>query len=152
MDDGPSAAGDFDYPQIGTIGLGDVEDDGTGDIRPNTDIDRPSARPCGRGGQPLGSQVGCWGLADGGVNGCWGTRTTNIDGQAVPSTCDPYSLYVQLSRCGSLDGIILLCKARERDIVENTVSEEMAQAEQMLEQLSEETIREVESWDWSEEI
>ncbi|KAH0538928.1 hypothetical protein FGG08_004519 [Glutinoglossum americanum] len=27
-----------------------------------------------------------------------GTRTTNIDGQAVPSQCDPSSLYVQLSR------------------------------------------------------
>lgn len=27
-----------------------------------------------------------------------GTRTTNFDGQAVASQCDPYSLYVQLSR------------------------------------------------------
>ncbi|KAH8743569.1 hypothetical protein F5883DRAFT_634381 [Diaporthe sp. PMI_573] len=42
-----------------------------------------------------------------------GTRTTNIDGQAVPSARDPYSLYVQLSRCRSLDGIMLLSEARE---------------------------------------
>lgn len=79
-----------------------------------------------------------------------GTRTTNVDGQAIPSTCDPYSLYVQLSRCRSLDGIMLLSKARERDFVGNTVPEEMTQAEQRLEQLSEETIRVAESsWDWS---
>jgi hypothetical protein len=32
-----------------------------------------------------------------------GTRTTNIDGQTMTSQCDPYSLYVQLSRCRSLD-------------------------------------------------
>ncbi|KAF2195841.1 hypothetical protein K469DRAFT_722885 [Zopfia rhizophila CBS 207.26] len=44
-----------------------------------------------------------------------GTRTTTIDGQAVPTQCDPYSLYVQLSRCRSLDGIMLISKARERD-------------------------------------
>lgn len=80
-----------------------------------------------------------------------GTRTTNIDGQAVPSTCDPYSLYVQLSRCKSLDGIMLLSKARERDFIGNTVPEEMAQAEQRLERLSEETIRAAESWDWLED-
>ncbi|PVH90494.1 hypothetical protein DM02DRAFT_507059, partial [Periconia macrospinosa] len=46
-----------------------------------------------------------------------GTRTTNIGGRAVPSQCDPYSLYVQLSRCRSLDGIMLLSKVRERDFV-----------------------------------
>ncbi|KAL8364684.1 hypothetical protein RB595_003794 [Gaeumannomyces hyphopodioides] len=80
-----------------------------------------------------------------------GTRTTNIGGQAVPSTCDPYSLYVQLSRCRTLDGITLLSKARERDFVGNTVPEEMAQAEQRLEQLSEETIRAAELWGWPEE-
>ncbi|RKK84509.1 hypothetical protein BFJ68_g17351, partial [Fusarium oxysporum] len=40
-----------------------------------------------------------------------GTRTTNIDGKMVPSQCDPYSLYVQLSRCPSLDGIMLVSKA-----------------------------------------
>ena len=57
--------------------------------------------------------------------------------QAVPTQCDPYSLYVQLSRCPSLDGIILLSKAQERDIVGNTVPENMAVAEKRLERLSE---------------
>ncbi|KAF2183629.1 hypothetical protein K469DRAFT_739718 [Zopfia rhizophila CBS 207.26] len=78
-----------------------------------------------------------------------GTRTTNIDGQAVASQCDPYSLYVQLSRSRSLEGIILLSKARERDIIGNTIPENMAMAEKRLEELSEVTIREAESWDWS---
>lgn len=32
----------------------------------------------------------------------------------IPSQCDPYSLHVQLSRSRSLDGIMLLSKARER--------------------------------------
>jgi hypothetical protein len=68
-----------------------------------------------------------------------GTRTTNIDGQSVPSQCDPYSLYVQLSRCRSLDGIMLLSKARERDIVGNTVPQDMAAAEKRLELLSDAT-------------
>ncbi|EGY20851.1 uncharacterized protein VDAG_02375 [Verticillium dahliae VdLs.17] len=39
-----------------------------------------------------------------------GTRTMRVDSRAVPTQCDPYSLYVQLSRCKSLDGIILLSK------------------------------------------
>ncbi|KAM4066730.1 PIF1 protein [Hirsutella rhossiliensis] len=43
-----------------------------------------------------------------------GTRTTNVGGRAVPSQCDPYSLYVQLSRCPTLDGIMLVSKVRER--------------------------------------
>jgi hypothetical protein len=77
-----------------------------------------------------------------------GTRTTNIDGRAVPTQCDPYRLYVQLSRCTSLDGIILSSKAWERDIVGNTVPETMAAAEKRLEQLSEATIRGAETWDW----
>ncbi|ENH72036.1 hypothetical protein FOC1_g10001068 [Fusarium oxysporum f. sp. cubense race 1] len=79
-----------------------------------------------------------------------GTRTTNIDGQAVPSQCDPYSLYVQLSRCRTLDGIILLSRAREHDLIGNTVPAEMAQAELRLEQLSEETLKGAESRDWLE--
>jgi hypothetical protein len=54
-----------------------------------------------------------------------GTRTTKIEGKAVPSQCDPYSLYVQLSRCRTLDGITLLSKARERDIMGNKVPENM---------------------------
>lgn len=71
--------------------------------------------------------------------------TMNVDGRAIPSQCDPYSLYVQLSRCSSLDGIMLLSKARERDIVGNTVPENMVVAEKRLEELSEATIREAES-------
>jgi len=71
-----------------------------------------------------------------------------VNGEAVPSQCDPYSLYVQLSRCPSLDGIMLLSRAREWDIVANTVPEVMTAAEKRLEQLSEATIREAETWDW----
>jgi len=78
-----------------------------------------------------------------------GTRTTNVGGQAVPSQCDPYSLYVQLSRSPSLEGIMLLSKARERDIVGNRVPENMVAAEKRLEELSEATIREAEAWNWS---
>ncbi len=80
-----------------------------------------------------------------------GTRTTNINGQVVPTQCDPYSLYVQLSRCRSLDGIILLSVARERDFVGNKVPDNMIAAEERLEQLSDVTIREAEIWDWTEE-
>jgi hypothetical protein len=79
-----------------------------------------------------------------------GTRTTNINGQAVPTQCDPYSLYVQLSRCRSLDGIMLISSARERDFVGNKVPENMVAAEERLQTLSEATIREAESWDWTE--
>ena len=79
-----------------------------------------------------------------------GTRTTNVDGEAVPTQCDPYSLYVQLSRCGSLDGIMLLSKARERDFVGNKVPENMMAAEERLELLSNATVRDAESWGWSE--
>lgn len=69
-----------------------------------------------------------------------------VYGQAVPSQCDPYSLYVQLSRSASLQGIMLLSKVRERDIVGNTVPENMVRAEKRLEELSEATIRETETW------
>ena len=79
-----------------------------------------------------------------------GTRTTHIDGQAVPSQCDPYSLYVQLSRSRSLDGIMLISKARKRDFVGNKVPENMVAAEERLELLSEATIREAELRDWTE--
>jgi hypothetical protein len=77
-----------------------------------------------------------------------GTRTTVVNGEVVPSQCDPYSLYVQLSRCRSLDGIILLSRVRERDMAGNTVPENMTAAERRLEQLSKETIKDAESWDW----
>jgi len=56
-----------------------------------------------------------------------------------------YSLYVQLSRCRSLDGMIALSKARERDIIGNTVPENMVAAEKRLEELKEAIIREAET-------
>ncbi|XP_044717276.1 PIF1 protein [Hirsutella rhossiliensis] len=46
-----------------------------------------------------------------------GARMTTVEGRAVPSSCDPYSLYVQLSRCPTLDGIMLVSEVRERDLV-----------------------------------
>jgi hypothetical protein len=65
------------------------------------------------------------------------------------SVCTDYTgwprpgLYVQLSHCTSLSGIILLWRARERDVVGNTIPENMAEAERRLEQLSEAAIRDV---------
>ncbi len=76
-----------------------------------------------------------------------GTRTVQVSGQAVASQCDPYSLYVQLSRCSSLTGIMLLSKVRERDIVGNVVPENMIAAEKRLDERSEATIKEAEAWD-----
>jgi hypothetical protein len=70
-----------------------------------------------------------------------GTRTTRIKGEIVASQCDPYSLYVQLSRCTSLDGIMLVSKARETDVIGNRIPADMAAAEARLELLSEETVR-----------
>ncbi|KAM4061443.1 PIF1-like helicase [Hirsutella rhossiliensis] len=75
-----------------------------------------------------------------------GTRTTNVGGRAVPSQCDPYSLYVQLSRCPTLDGIMLVSKARERDLVGNRVPGEMTAAQARLEELSDRTVREALRW------
>ncbi|RYC79720.1 hypothetical protein BFJ63_vAg17395 [Fusarium oxysporum f. sp. narcissi] len=80
-----------------------------------------------------------------------GARTTNIDGEAVPVQCDPYSLYVQLSRCRTLRGISLLSEVRERDFVGNRVPENMVAAEEKLERLSDKTIRDAACWDWSEQ-
>jgi hypothetical protein len=78
-----------------------------------------------------------------------GTRTVHVNGQAVASQCDPYSLYVQLSRSTSMNGIMLLSKVRERDIIGNKVPENMIAAEQRLESCSEATITEAEAWDWT---
>ncbi|OWT42256.1 ATP-dependent DNA helicase PIF1 [Pochonia chlamydosporia 170] len=75
-----------------------------------------------------------------------GTRTTIVDGKSVPSQCDPYSLYVQLSRCPSLDGIMLLSKVRYRDFVGNRVPESMAGAEARLESLSNKVIDQASGW------
>jgi hypothetical protein len=46
---------------------------------------------------------------------------------------------------------MLLWKVQERDIIGNTVPEEMAAAEKRLEELSEATIREAELWDWHQQ-
>lgn len=75
-----------------------------------------------------------------------GTRTTSTDGRAIPSQCDPYSLYVQLSRCRTLDGIMLVSKVRERDLVGNRVPKEMTAAQGRLERLSEKTVGEALRW------
>ena len=78
-----------------------------------------------------------------------GTRTVQVNGQAVASQCDPYSLYVQLSRSTSMEGIMLLSKVRERDIIGNTMPQNMIAAEQRLEDYSEATIKEAEAWEWT---
>jgi hypothetical protein len=78
------------------------------------------------------------------------TRTMNIDSQAVPIQCDPYSLYVQLSRNWSLDSITLISAARERDFVDNKVPENMVAAEGRLDLLSEAMIKDAETRDWTE--
>ncbi|KJZ70119.1 hypothetical protein HIM_10489 [Hirsutella minnesotensis 3608] len=75
-----------------------------------------------------------------------GTRTTKVDGMVVPSQCDPYSLYVQLSRCRTLDGIMLVSKVRERDLVGNRVPEETNAAQARLEVLSDRTVEEALGW------
>ncbi|KAJ6436408.1 glucosamine-6-phosphate isomerase [Purpureocillium lavendulum] len=75
-----------------------------------------------------------------------GTRTTSIGGRAVPSQCDPYSLYVQLSRCRTLDGIMLVSKVREGDLVGNRVPEEMTAAQARLEELDKRTVEDALRW------
>jgi hypothetical protein len=77
-----------------------------------------------------------------------GTRTMKVDGETVRSPCDPYSLYVQLSRCRTLHGITLLSKARARDLVGNRVPHDMVAAEARLEELSKATIRGAEGQRW----
>ncbi|KAJ6437599.1 ATP-dependent DNA helicase PIF1 [Purpureocillium lavendulum] len=75
-----------------------------------------------------------------------GTRTTNVGGRAVPAQCDPYSLYVQLSRCRTLDGIMLVSRVRERDLVGNQVPDEMRSAQARLQELSDKTLGEALEW------
>ena len=75
-----------------------------------------------------------------------GTRTTNVDGRVVPSQCDPYSLYVQLSRCRTLDGIMLVSKVRERELVGNRIPEEMTAAQARLDELSDRTVQVASHW------
>ena len=76
-----------------------------------------------------------------------GTRTTNINGEMVPSQCDPYSLYVQLSRGRRLIHIMLLSKVRERDFIGNRVLKNMMAVEEKLKLLSDVTIKDAETWD-----
>ncbi|KAM4055547.1 AAA domain-containing protein [Hirsutella rhossiliensis] len=52
-----------------------------------------------------------------------GARTTTVEGRAVASPCDPYSLYVQLSRCPTLDGIMLVSEARLEELSKQTTQE-----------------------------
>ncbi|GJN72473.1 hypothetical protein PLICBS_006546 [Purpureocillium lilacinum] len=75
-----------------------------------------------------------------------GTRTANVGGRTLASPCDPYSLYVQLSRCPTLGGIMLVSRERERDLIGNRVPEEMSAAQGRLEGLSAKTVREAASW------
>ncbi|KAM4054419.1 PIF1 protein [Hirsutella rhossiliensis] len=75
-----------------------------------------------------------------------GARATNVDGRVVPAQCDPYGLYVQLSRCRTLDASMLVSKVRERDLVGNRVPEEMSGAQSRLEELCGRTIRGVLRW------
>ncbi|OAQ59512.1 ATP-dependent DNA helicase PIF1 [Purpureocillium lilacinum] len=75
-----------------------------------------------------------------------GTRTTNVGGRTVASPCDPYSLYVQLSGCPTLDGIMLVSRARERDLIGNRVPGEMSAAQGRLEELSTKTVERAVSW------
>ncbi|KJZ69223.1 hypothetical protein HIM_11386 [Hirsutella minnesotensis 3608] len=75
-----------------------------------------------------------------------GTRTTIVNGGAVASQCDPYSLYVQLSRRRTVEGIMLVSKVRERDLVGNRVPEEMTATQARLEVLSERTVEEALRW------
>ncbi|KAM4055491.1 PIF1 protein [Hirsutella rhossiliensis] len=75
-----------------------------------------------------------------------GARATNVDGRVVPAQCDPYGLYVQLSRCRTLDASMLVSKVRKRDLVGNRVPEEMSGAQSRLEELCGRTIRGVLRW------
>ncbi|KAK4076848.1 hypothetical protein Purlil1_12556 [Purpureocillium lilacinum] len=60
-----------------------------------------------------------------------GTRTLSVGGQTVASQCDPNSLYVELSRCPTLGGIMLVFKVCDRDFVGNRVPEEMSEAREL---------------------
>ncbi|KAK3324914.1 hypothetical protein B0H66DRAFT_615116, partial [Apodospora peruviana] len=77
-----------------------------------------------------------------------GTRTMVMNNEVVASQCDPYSLYVQLSRYRTLESIRLLSKVRERDFIGNSMPENMTAAEKRLEQLSEATVGAAETWGW----
>jgi hypothetical protein len=61
-----------------------------------------------------------------------GRRTLQVGGKTVRRQCDPYSLYVQLSWSRPLEGIMLLSKVRARDVMGNTMAENMVAAERLV--------------------
>lgn len=69
-----------------------------------------------------------------------GTRTTRRGGEVMASSCDAYSLYVQLSRCRTLADLRLVSEVRREDFIDNRVPDEMLKGEERLEELSEATI------------
>ena len=79
-----------------------------------------------------------------------GTGTTEDEGRSVPGSCDPYSLYVQLSRCQSLADMMLLSEVRPRDFIGNHVPADMVEAERRLERQGEATVRAAAQWGWGE--
>ncbi|KAI8626699.1 hypothetical protein F5Y19DRAFT_487906 [Xylariaceae sp. FL1651] len=71
---------------------------------------------------------------------------TKISRKTVLSSEQDGQLFWNYGTPESLDGIMLLSRARERDIVDNTTPESMAVADKGLEQLSEATFRDAEIW------
>ncbi|XP_044718723.1 PIF1-like helicase domain-containing protein [Hirsutella rhossiliensis] len=78
--------------------------------------------------------------------GCGAGEKARGNATTSAERCDPYGLYVQLSRCRTLDGIMLVSKVRDRDLVGNRVPEEMTAAQARLEVLSERTVEEALRW------
>ncbi|KAM4058276.1 PIF1 protein [Hirsutella rhossiliensis] len=70
-----------------------------------------------------------------------GARTTTVEGRAVASPCDPYSLYVQLAVPDARRHHARVGGA-ERDFIGNRVPKEMTAAQARLEELSGLTTRE----------
>ncbi|OAQ58557.1 PIF1 protein [Purpureocillium lilacinum] len=66
-----------------------------------------------------------------------GTRMTNGE----PSRCDFTSLYVQLSRCTTLQGVKFLSPVRPQDFIGNTLDRSMADGMRRLGKLAAETVQ-----------
>lgn len=66
-----------------------------------------------------------------------GTRMTNGE----PSKCDFTSLYVQLSRCTTLQGIKFLNAVRRQDFIGNTLDQSMVDGMRRLKKLAAETVQ-----------
>ena len=75
-----------------------------------------------------------------------GTWTSNVNREPVPLSYNPCSLYIQLSHCPTLDGIILLFKVKERDFIENMALYSIAMARKCLDKLSEATGTQLRRW------